>query len=68
MANNKLSLAGLFLLAGLIPAAPGVAAGDGLEPGRRFPDLVLPSLEDGKPSSISDFRGHKLVLHVFASW
>jgi hypothetical protein len=36
--------------------------------GEPFPDLVLPRLEDGRPASLADFRGTKLVLHVFASW
>ena len=44
------------------PAAPI------LEAGRPFPDLVLPALADGRPVSIRDFLGEKLVLHVFASW
>ncbi len=33
-----------------------------------FPDLAFPSLEDGTPTRLSDFRGHKVMLHVFASW
>ncbi|MHC5003846.1 MAG: hypothetical protein ACYTJ0_12060 [Planctomycetota bacterium] len=36
--------------------------------GQPFPALTLPSLEDGSPRSIADFRGRKVVLHVFASW
>jgi hypothetical protein len=47
------------------------AASDGrmeLQAGRQFPNLTLPSLEDGRPASISDFRGRKLILHIFASW
>ena len=36
--------------------------------GQAFPDLVLPSLEDGRPMSLADFRGKKVILHVFASW
>ena len=35
--------------------------------GQPFPDLPLPSL-DGRPASIADLRGKKLILHVFASW
>jgi len=42
--------------------APRIALG---EP---FPELVLPGVEDGRPRSISQFRGQKLALHVFASW
>ena len=33
-----------------------------------FPDLALPALEDGRPASIRDYRGQKVILHVFASW
>jgi hypothetical protein len=36
--------------------------------GQPFPNITLPSLKDGKPASIADFRGHKLILHIFASW
>ena len=35
--------------------------------GEPFPDLALPTL-DGSTRSISDFRGQKVILHVFASW
>jgi hypothetical protein len=51
----------------------GAIAGDGserlgLEAGQPIPEVVLPALDDGRPMSISDFRGEKVVLHVFASW
>lgn len=36
--------------------------------GEPFPDLELPSLDDGAPLSVSAFRGQKIILHVFASW
>ena len=39
-----------------------------IEPGRPFPDIVLPSLEDGSPMWLRQFRGRKVLLHVFASW
>jgi hypothetical protein len=39
-----------------------------LEVGRPFPEIVLPSLADGRPAAISQFRGQKLLLHLFASW
>ena len=39
-----------------------------VEVGRPFPDLVLPSVADGRPLRVSDFRGTKLALHLFASW
>jgi hypothetical protein len=36
--------------------------------GEPFPSLVLPSLADGSPLSIEQFRGRKVLLHQFASW
>lgn len=42
------------------PAAPFVV-------GEPFPSLVLPDVE-GRPRSIAEFRGRKLILHIFASW
>ena len=61
----------VFLLAGL-----GVARADSLalQPvprfsvGDAFPLIALPALEDGRARSIADFRGRKVILHVFASW
>jgi len=38
------------------------------QPGQQFPAIVLPSLKDGQPMSIMQFRGKKLILQVFASW
>lgn len=40
----------------------------GFEAGQVFPDLALPALDDGRPVRLSDFRGQKVILHVFASW
>jgi hypothetical protein len=37
------------------------------EIGKPFPTFSLPAL-DGRPLSIADFRGKKLILHIFASW
>jgi hypothetical protein len=36
--------------------------------GDLFPDLAFPALEGGTPTRLSDFRGKKVMLHVFASW
>ena len=38
-----------------------------IEIGKPVPDLVLPTL-DGQPKSLADFRGQKVLLHIFASW
>jgi hypothetical protein len=51
----------------LVAAASPVRSGPFAE-GQPFPDLLLPALEDGRPTSLADFRGQKIVLHVFASW
>ena len=36
--------------------------------GELFPLVLLPSLEDGEPMSMADFRGTKLMLHIWAAW
>ena len=36
--------------------------------GSVHPDFTLPSLLDGAPVSLSDFRGQKVLLINFASW
>ena len=56
------------LLAGFLAATTLAASGPELQVGDRFPDLMLPALDDGRPLRVSDFRGQKLILHVFASW
>lgn len=40
----------------------------GFHVGEPFPTIAFPALADGEPASIADFRGHRLILHVFASW
>jgi hypothetical protein len=40
----------------------------GFEVGQPFPTLAFPALDDATPRSITDFRGKKVILHVFASW
>jgi hypothetical protein len=36
--------------------------------GQRHPDFTLPNIATGKPVSLSDFRGKKVLLIHFASW
>lgn len=36
--------------------------------GQSHPDFTLPNIRDGKPVSLSDFRGKKVLLIQFASW
>jgi hypothetical protein len=40
----------------------------GLENGQVFPPIVFPAIDDGRPLSLADFRGQKIILHIFASW
>ena len=44
------------------PAIPQLRAG------LAFPELTLPDCEDGRPTSLADFRGKRVLLHLFASW
>jgi hypothetical protein len=47
--------------------ADGEMADVGLEVGNLFPTIQLPTL-NGDVKSIEDYRGKKIILHVFASW
>jgi len=40
----------------------------GLKVGEPFPGIVLPTIDDGSAMSLADFRGQKVLLHIFASW
>jgi len=70
--NRRRSLLAFVALASMLLAPPAgrsaTAAPPKLEIGQPFPNLVLPAMDDGRPLSIVDFRGEKVVLHVFASW
>jgi len=63
-----LSLGALILVSCGPPVPVTVPSDVSIEVGKPFPNLILPSLEDGKPSSLIQFRGKKTLLHVFASW
>lgn len=39
-----------------------------LRAGQAFPDLTLPDCADGRPTSLADFRGQRVLLQLFASW
>lgn len=56
------------VLAILVMPTAAPAASAQFEVGQPFPQIVLPSLEDGRPTSLSQFRGKKIILHIFASW
>ena len=64
-------LAALFLLLGgsVVTADAQVEPPPtGFEVGQPFPVAAFPSLDGGEPMSVADLRGHKVILHVFASW
>ena len=58
----------LTLLA--LVGGPLLAPALGYEPkvGERHADFTLPDIRTGKPVSLSDFRGKKVLLIQFASW
>ncbi len=67
--NPKLStFVSALLLTTLATAAQASTPMGLIAAGKPFPDLVLPAAEDGRPLSLADFRGQKVILHVFASW
>ena len=55
-------------LLGILLACPVLAQDYSLKVGRDHPDFTLPELQTGKPVSLSDFRGKKVLLIHFASW
>lgn len=65
-------LAPIFGSAGSHLACAASAGDSAREPalaiGEPFPELWLPALSDGAPTSTKKWRGQKVILHVFASW
>ena len=47
---------------------PAAGAATAIVVGQPFPPLVLPDAATGRARSIAEFRGRKLILHIFASW
>jgi len=58
----------LALMSTLLTLAITASAAPQLAIGEMFPQLTLPSISDGAAVSIEQFRGQKLLLHIFASW
>ncbi len=54
--------------AGTVNESPAQRRDSPFAVGEIFPDLAFPSLDDGAAKRLSDFRGRKVMLHVFASW
>ncbi len=68
MENRKIRMIAslcVFLLVSIV----GVLNAQGqFKVGDPFPNITLPSLADGQPDSIENYRGSKIILHIFASW
>lgn len=66
------SIRGKALLALIALFGGGIATAQNqlgrIEVGKPFPDERFPALKDGRPGSVSDFRGKRVLLLVFASW
>jgi hypothetical protein len=62
----KLKLLLLALISGLV--LPVRAAAAEFKAGDPFPTITLPRIDDGQASSLAQFRGQRLMLHIFASW
>ena len=58
----------LTLTAGCVCAAAASGAGYSPRVGEAHPDFVLPSIVNGEPVSLSQFRGKKVLLVHFSSW
>ena len=65
MRRSALSFVTPVFLAAAIQAS---AAPYAPKVGQRHPDFTLPDIATGKPTSLSDFRGKKVLLIQFASW
>ena len=57
----------LSVLASGLPL-PAVADGPVATSGKRHVGFTLPDIETGRPVSLSDLRGKKVLLIQFASW
>ena len=64
MINLKRAAGWLLLLSSFM----GFSFSMDIVEGQLFPTIKLPLLETGLPASLSDFRGKRTVLHIFASW
>jgi hypothetical protein len=70
MKRTTWNLSVLMLIYGTLclPAGPCQGAGYAPQIGRPHPNFTLPNIADGRPVSLSQFRGHKVLLLHLASW
>ena len=65
-AMRKLPWLVLIWLTSVLPDAR--AGGYSPRVGQTHPDFLLPSITDGRPVTLSQFRGRKVLLIHLASW
>lgn len=65
--RSLLLLLAMTLLSGGSAAAQPGRLGQ-IVNGQPFPLVQLPELTTGKLKGLADWRGRRVVLHVFASW
>ena len=65
MRSHAFILATIVVLAA---AAPTFADPYAPKVGQMHPEFTLADIQSGKPVSLSDFRGKKVLLIHFASW
>jgi AhpC/TSA family len=58
----------LLAMLGWALAAPVLAQDYSPRVGEHHPEFTLPDMQTGKPVSLADFRGKKVLLIHFASW
>jgi hypothetical protein len=65
---RKLNL--VMLMCGCLFLSAGRSGAESYSPrvGQPHPDFTLPSIVDREPVSLSQFRGHKVLLVHFSSW
>ena len=64
---RRLSAILLTVLGSGLPMS-SLANGPAPKTGERYVGFTLPDIETGRPVSLSDFRGKKVLLIQFASW
>ncbi len=62
------ALLAVLLLKSSAVAQPAPIESMSLEVGRPFPIILLPRMNDGLPDTIVNYRGQKIIMHIFASW
>ena len=65
--DTLLTTPALLAALALAPATKP-ATGEDVAVGRPYPQLVLPTLDGSRATSLADFRGQKVLLIEFASW